>query len=253
MNGRWQMLAGRDAAVTNRDRVGRFAPALRLTVVANAMTSLVTRWVPNRFHAITDELAKFGTIGLINLGVNFGVFNLLLLFTLMQGSEVKAKAVATVVATTCAYFLNRHWTYRHRPKTTLRREYTLFFFFNAVGLVIETAFVALAKYGLNETNLIVLNVFSFFGIAVGTVFRFWAYRTHVFKPEAEAPIVETLVAPVSPSGSATRAFVPQTLAIPHRAREIENDDSDDERLYEELEQLELADLVDDEVDRATRR
>ncbi len=213
----------------------------------------MTRWVPNRFHAITDELAKFGTIGLINLGVNFGVFNLLLLFTLMQGSEVKAKAVATVVATTCAYFLNRHWTYRHRPKTTLRREYTLFFFFNAVGLVIETAFIALAKYGLNETNLIVLNVFSFFGIAVGTVFRFWAYRTHVFKPDAEAPIVGTPVAPVSPSGPATRVFVPQTLAIPHRAREIEVDQPDDEKLHQELEQLELADLVDDEVDRATRR
>ena len=50
----------------------------------------------------------------------------------MRGSEVKAKAVATIVATTCAYFLNRHWTYRDRPKTTLRREYSLFFFFNAV-------------------------------------------------------------------------------------------------------------------------
>jgi putative flippase GtrA len=206
--------------------------------------------VPNRFHAITDELAKFGTIGLINLGVNFGVFNLLLLFTLMQGSEVKAKAVATIGATTCAYFLNRHWTYRHRPKTTLRREYTLFFFFNAVGLVIETAFVALAKYGLHETNLIVLNVFSFCGIAVGTVFRFWAYRTHVFKPETPA---EELAAPVSPAIPATRVLVPQTLAISHRAARLGHDLPSDETLHEELEQLELADLVEDEVDKATRR
>jgi putative flippase GtrA len=250
------MLAGRDAAVTTRARLARFTPALgRITGIANTMTSLVTRWVPNRFHAITDELAKFGTIGLINLGVNFGVFNLLLVFTLMQGSEVKAKAVATIVATTCAYFLNRHWTYRHRPKTTLRREYTLFFFFNAVGLVIETAFVALAKYGLHETNLIVLNVFSFLGIAVGTVFRFWAYRTHVFKSatdETLEPVAVLSDAPVSPAVP-TQVFVQQTLTISDRAPRPEHDLPSDETLHEELEQLELADLVEDEADKATRR
>ncbi len=252
------MLAGRDAAVTTRGRGAWFTPALRRVAgLANAMTSVLTRWVPNRFHAITDELAKFGTIGLINLGVNFGVFNLLLLFTLMQGSEVKAKAVATIVATTCAYFLNRHWTYRHRPKTTLHREYTLFFFFNAVGLVIETGFVALAKYGLHETNLIVLNLFSFFGIAIGTVFRFWAYRTHVFKPEfadAAEPIDATADASVSSAMPLTEVFVPQTLVVSSRhTPELEDDLRSDERLHQELEQLELADLVDDEVDKATRR
>ena len=244
--------------VTTRARSARIASALRpINEIASATKSLVTRRVPDRFHAITDEMAKFGTIGLINLGVNFGVFNLLLLLSLMQGSEVKAKAVATIVATTCAYFLNRHWTYRHRPKTTLRREYTLFFFFNAVGLVIETAFVALAKYGLNETHLVVLNLFSFFGIAVGTVFRFWAYRTHVFKPETvaalEPPIVATVVAPISPAMPSTRVFLPQTLAIAHRGPEPDSDLSSDENLHQELVQLELADLVDDEVDKATRR
>jgi putative flippase GtrA len=259
MNGRWQMLAGRDAAVTTRARLSRLAPWLRrISVIANATTSVLTRWVPNRFHAITDELAKFGTIGLINLGVNFGVFNLLLLLSLMQGSEVKAKAVATIVATTCAYFLNRHWTYRHRPKTSMRREYTLFFFFNAVGLVIETAFVALAKYGLHETHLVVLNLFSFIGIAIGTAFRFWAYRTHVFKPETtndatSEPIVATVVAPLSAAMPATRVFLPQTLAIPHHAPNLQADLPEDEKLHQELVQLELADLVDDEVDKATRR
>jgi putative flippase GtrA len=264
MNGRWRMLAGRDAAVTTRARLSRFAPHLRrvgrVDDIANATRSLLVRWVPKRFHAITDELAKFGTIGLINLGVNFGVFNLLLWIPLMRGSEVKAKAVATIVATTCAYFLNRHWTYRHRPKTTLRREYSLFFFFNAVGLVIETAFVALAKYGFNETNIIVLNLCSFFGIAVGTVFRFWAYRTHVFKAHVETTdepdAVATVVAPVSPAVTPAnpprRVVLPQTIAISHRPPAAVKRD-DDEDLHQELVQLELADLVDDEVDKATRR
>ncbi len=278
MNGRWQMLASRDAVVTTGTRPARFEPVVRrITSIANATKSLLVRWVPNRFHAITDELAKFGTIGLINLGVNFGVFNLLLLLAIMQGSEVKAKAVATIVATTCAYFLNRHWTYRLRPKTTLRREYTLFFFFNAVGLVIETAFVGFAKYGLHETNLIVLNLFGFFGIAIGTVFRFWAYRTHVFKPAepeglsvfagenragsdfkpgvedmALEPIKATAVAPISPAIPATRVFVPQSLAISHHRPGFDNELPEDEKLHQEMVQLELAELVDDEADRASR-
>jgi putative flippase GtrA len=244
-----------------------------LNGIANAKQSLLARLVPKRFHAITDELAKFGTIGLINLGVNFGVFNLLLLLALMDGSEVKAKAVATVVATTCAYFLNRHWTYRNRPKSTLRREYALFFFFNAVGLVIETGFIALAKYGFDQTSLVVLNLFGFVGIAVGTAFRFWAYRTHVFRAEpavaepavveVPASIVATVGRPVARPATratalpATREFLAPALgavqpnanaAVPAATADVA-----DEQLHQELVQLELADLVDENVDKATRR
>jgi len=166
------------------------------------LKGMLLRRVPQRFHAITDEVAKFGTIGLINLGVNFAVFNALLL--IVAGSEVKAKAAATVVAVTSAYFLNRYWTYRHRPKTTLRREYSLFFFFNAVGLLIETGIVALAKYGFDQTSWLVLNICTFVGIALGTIFRFWAYRTHVFKPAPDQGAVSA-AAPASVAG-------PQVLA-----------------------------------------
>ena len=117
----------------------------------------------------------------INLVINFAVFNLLWL-TVLRSGEVKAKAVATIVATTCAYFMNRHWTYRDRPKSTIRREYSLFFFFNVVGLLIEVTVVAAAKYGFGLTHIVVLNLCSALGILLGTVFRFWAYRTHVFRP-----------------------------------------------------------------------
>jgi putative flippase GtrA len=170
--------------------------------------------LPKRFHGITDEIAKFGMIGLINLGVNFAVFNALL--AAVEGSEVKAKAIATVVAATCAYFLNRYWTYRHRPKTTLRREYSLFFLFNAVGLLIETGIVGLAKYGFDQTSIAVLNACTFVGIALGTVFRFWAYRTHVFKKEP---------APTEPAAALPAA------------------QEHDEDLRDELVQLELDDMI----------
>lgn len=155
------------------------------------LTALIHR-LPTRWHALTRELAKFGTIGVVNFFVNMAVANILWA-TLLHSSELKAKAIATVVAATCAYFMNRHWTYRHRPKSTLRREYSLFFLFNVVGLLIEVSVVGVAKYGLHQTSLLVLNVMSVVGILLGTVFRFWAYRTHVFKvdPAAEAGALAT--------------------------------------------------------------
>jgi putative flippase GtrA len=145
------------------------------------------RLLPEKWHAITKEFAKFGTIGVINLFVNFAVFNLLW-FTVLRTGEVKAKAIATIVATTCAYFMNRHWTYRDRPKSTLRREYSLFFVFNLVGLIIEVTVVFIAKYGFHQTHIVVLNLVTGVGIVLGTIFRFWAYRTHVFKRELDATV-----------------------------------------------------------------
>jgi putative flippase GtrA len=224
------MVAGSDTAVPN-PAIRRFGRAL-LDKLGAAKVALLSR-LPERFHAITDEVAKFGTVGLINVGVNFAVFNALL--GLLSDSEVKAKALATLVAATSAYFLNRYWTYRHRPKTSLRREYALFFFFNAVGLVIETSIVAVAKYGFNETNLVLLNVCAFLGIGLGTVFRFWAYRTHVFK---DAPVATAAAAEAAPTGTAS--------GLPEEVRVR------DDELSDELVQLELDQILHPDPDRTTR-
>lgn len=222
------MVVGSDAA---SQRSGRLALELRRFLDRlGVIKGVLLRRVPQRFHSITDEIAKFGTIGLINLGVNFAVFNALLVA--VQGSEVKAKAVATVVAATCAYFLNRYWTYRHRPKTTLRREYSLFFLFNAVGLVIETSIVAMVKYGFDHTSWLVLNICTFVGIALGTVFRFWAYRTHVFK---KAPVAQAAQAATPRLASAASAgFV----------KRPPSGSTDSGDLEDELVQLELDQIID---------
>jgi putative flippase GtrA len=169
--------------------------------------------LPERWRRLTEEFAKFGTIGLINLFVNFAVFNLLWL-TLLRNGELKAKAIATIVATTSAYFMNRHWTYRDRPKATLRREYTLFFIFNVVGLVIEVTVVGIAKYGFGQTHIVVLNLCTAIGIVLGTVFRFWAYRTHVFKLEILEP------APAAGPGRAARIRAARITAARIKAPRI---------------------------------
>lgn len=191
------------------------------------------RILPERWLKLANEMAKFGTIGVINLFVNFAVFNLLLA-TILSTSEVKAKAAATVVATTCAYFMNRHWTYRDRPKSTLRREYSLFFFFNLVGLLIEVTVVGLTKYGFGLTHIIALNIAGGLGICLGTIFRFWAYRTHVFRPAIAAPVTTEAAAPET--GSATASALETTMEL--------TDDLDTE-LSDELTDIELAQIVAD--------
>jgi len=137
--------------------------------------------LPDRWQKFIHEALTFGAVGGINTVINYGVFNALAL-TIFATGQLKATVIATVVATTSSYLMNRHWTYRDRPKSAMRREYTLFFLLNGAGLVIELGALALAKYGLGIDGLLALNVAKTGGLALATVFRFWSYRTFVFRP-----------------------------------------------------------------------
>ncbi|GIF73744.1 hypothetical protein Asi02nite_32620 [Asanoa siamensis] len=157
----------------------------------------VDRLLPERWNKLLREALKFGIVGGVNTVINFAVFNALAL-TVFHGGQLKANVVATVFATFTSYFMNRHWTYKDRPKSAIRRETTLFVLFNATGLVIELGVLGIAKYGLGTESLLVLNVFKFLGLGLATVFRFYTYRTFVFRA-APKP------AAVAPTGPATMA------------------------------------------------
>ncbi|MDG4767855.1 GtrA family protein [Solwaraspora sp. WMMD406] len=159
------------------------------------------RLVPDRWQRLVREVLKFGTVGGINTVINFAVFNALAL-TILSDGQLKATVIAAVVATTSSYFMNRHWTYRDRPKSAIRREYVLFFLFNATGLMIEVGVLALAKYGFGITGLLALNIVKTIGLVLGTVFRFWAYRTFVFRP-APRPTAATPTEAATPAEAAT--------------------------------------------------
>ncbi|WP_169313847.1 GtrA family protein [Stackebrandtia nassauensis] len=139
--------------------------------------------LPRRWRALAEEVLKFGSIGLVNTAVTMLIFNVLLSI-----GPLKANVAATVVATTCSYFMNRHWTYRHLPKTSLKREYTLFFVFNLIGFLIESIILAVARYGMHfdeHTDVAAFNIAKFSGLVIATLFRFWAYRSFVFKASAK--------------------------------------------------------------------
>jgi putative flippase GtrA len=146
------------------------------------------------------EAWRFGVVGAANVVINFVVFNALAL-TLFPDGELKANVVATAFATTTSYLMNRSWTFRHRKTTRIPREYVLFFLFNAAGLAIELAVMGAAKYGLGITALWALNVAKALGLGLGTVFRFWTYRTFVFSgtPGPVAEVDPARSGPVLPA------------------------------------------------------
>ncbi|MGW2622888.1 GtrA family protein [Micromonospora taraxaci] len=141
----------------------------------------LVRLLPERWQKFIHEALKFGIVGGINTVINYAVFNALALTVFVNG-QLKATVIATIVATITSYLMNRHWTYRDRPKSALRREYVLFFLFNGAGLLIELGAVAAAKYGLGVHGLLALNVAKTVGVLLATLFRFWSYRTFVFQP-----------------------------------------------------------------------
>lgn len=121
------------------------------------------------------ELTKFGIIGVVNTLIDFVVLNAFLFI-----GPLKAKVISTVVSATTSYFMNRHWTFRHRSRSGLRREYGLFFVFNGIGLAIALTVLGITRYGLGLEGRVAINVANLVGLVLGTVFRFWSYRRWVF-------------------------------------------------------------------------
>ena len=137
-------------------------------------------------HAVVllfHEVMKFGTVGLINFFLDVGIFNALIVGPL-ENKPITAKAISTVIAATSSYFMNRHWTWRHRARTGVRREYSLFLLLSAIALGITLSCLAFGEYVLDQDSLLARNFWgNVVGVGVAMVFRFWSFKRWVFLPD----------------------------------------------------------------------
>jgi putative flippase GtrA len=132
------------------------------------------------------ELAKFGVVGGIGFFIDTGIF-VWLITGPMEDSAVKAKIVATGVATIFSWVANRYWTFRNRRQANVLRELVLFLIMNGIGAGIQAGFVFIAKYLLDITSAGGMVLFgNVIGLGFATVFRFIAYRLWVFSEAVEA-------------------------------------------------------------------
>ena len=150
-----------------------------------------------RFAGLVHELGKFGVVGGVAYVINSTVVGLWLVAYPHPDPDhphpdqlthrLIGLTVATIISASVAFVGNRFWTWRHRMRSGLHREYLLFSLFNAVGLAIQYGCLLLSERVLSpiwsgfQSPIAVFLSTQVVGVAFGTVFRFWAYRRYVFR------------------------------------------------------------------------
>ena len=148
------------------------------TVEAMQWAEMVRVRTGTTWRLLVKELSAFGIVGAACFVIDVVLFQLL--YAHVGIGAVTAKFLATVVSMTVAYFAHRYWSFSHRARTGVRREYLLFALVNAATLLITVGAVALVRYPLGQDSAFVLQLANVASIAVGTVVRYLAYRKWVF-------------------------------------------------------------------------
>lgn len=148
--------------------------------VANALVS----WTRSTGLALIRQLAKFGVVGACAFVIDVSLFNILLYAgdtPLLAGQPLWAKVTSSAVATVASWLGNRFWTFRHTRRPQALREFALFIVMCTIGLGLSLLCLAISHYVLGFQSALADNIAAnVVGLAVGTTFRFWAYRQLVF-------------------------------------------------------------------------
>lgn len=140
----------------------------------------------DRVRHLGPEATKFLIVGLTGVGVQVVVFNLLRFagpdrHGVLVHKPITAQVLAIGLATVVTYLGNRYWTYAHREKGSVGKELPVFLLVNGIAVAIGAACLAVSHYVLGLTSPAADNLSgNVIGLGLGTLFRFWAYRTFVF-------------------------------------------------------------------------
>jgi len=168
-----------------------------------------------RLRTWLGELFRFGTVGLVAYVVDIGLMNLLRFGPgeVLGHKPLTAKVISVSVAVLVAWLGNRHWTFaaKRGPQTAAARsrELVQFVAVNLVGMAIGVGCLAVSHYLLGLTSPLADNISANgVGLALGTVFRYLAYRYWVFTGDGAAappPPAPQVAAPSSdPAASEPR-------------------------------------------------
>lgn len=151
-------------------------------------------------RVLVKELGAFGVVGAACFVLDLVVFQAL--YAHAGWGAVSAKLVSTIVSMTAAYFGHRYWSFSHRARIGIKREYAVFFVVNGLTLLMGLAIVAVVRYPLHQDGALVLQVANVASTVVGTLVRFVCYRTWVFvRHDAPVAIAHRTEAERHPSPS----------------------------------------------------
>ena len=135
------------------------------------------------WRLLLKEVSAFGVVGLACFLLDVGLFQLC--YDVLGTGAVTAKLLSTLISMTVAYFAHRYWSFSHRARTGVRREYVLFTAINGAALLLGLAVVAVVRYPLGQDSAAVLQTANVTAIVLSTALRYLAYRRWVF-PAHEA-------------------------------------------------------------------
>ena len=135
-------------------------------------------------YSLRHELGKFFSVGAIAYVVGVGGFNLLVHIdnAPLSNKPLTGSIISGVISILVAYAGNRNWTWRDRQRTGAKREVSLFFIINGIALIFNVICLAISRYVFGFDSALADNIAAnIIGVGFGTLFRFWSYRTIVFK------------------------------------------------------------------------
>ncbi len=132
------------------------------------------------------QFAKFAVIGLLNAALDFGILNLLIMFSGAYSGIYFSlfKAVSFIAAAGNGYFWNKHWTFL-KGGLGSPKEFGSYLSIGLIGLALNVA-VASAVVNFispigNISPELWANVGTLLAVAVSAFFNFTGYKFFVFK------------------------------------------------------------------------
>jgi putative flippase GtrA len=136
-----------------------------------------------------EQFVRFGVVGGLGFVTDVGGFNLLR----FAGGEgplydrpLTAKVISGTAAMLVAWLGNRYWTFRHSRREQAGQELLIFAVVAVVGTGIAMGTLWVSHYLLDLRSALADNVSANgIGLVLATLFRFWAYRNHVFNEHSD--------------------------------------------------------------------
>ena len=132
-------------------------------------------------HEIVHQFVKYAMIGMLNVAVHVGFFNL---FLVIGVPSVASNALAFFIASINSFFLNKRWAFRDGRDHAVVRQYLVFLFFTLVGLALHTGAFSLLLIPLEERGTLGKNAALLLALPVSVLWNFTSYRRWTFIPNA---------------------------------------------------------------------
>lgn len=152
------------------------------------MTVTTPSFVRRAWTNLLSYFVKFGIVGLVGVGIDVGIFNLLRLDLIGHGwwinEAIGAKVISTSIAIIANWLGNRYWTFRTERHKHIVREFFEFVAASLIGLGVTLSCLWISHYVLGLTSVLEDNISgNIVGLVLGTLARFVLYRFWVWSPK----------------------------------------------------------------------